>query len=544
MTNTEPLSGWLGPGGQHHARSALRWAIPAALLVVEYLFISLLVDLPTSGPAMRFVQAVRLAIPVTLGAFAAGWMLRRGSSARTDLRPLPRWRPWPAAALQPLAFALTAVFAHAVLRSGAPPPSASAIALVLASAAVAAGLALWISAPPSWFAAVLFRSWAHPLLAVAVGALAWRAAAGAEDLWGVLSDTTLRGAALLLRLVSADVRVGPDPYLIAVGDFRVMLAPVCSGADGLGLVVMFLSTWIALARERLRVSRALLLIPVGMALALGANMARIATLLWVGGSGHEDLAGGGLHSKLGWILFLGIALGSIAVAERIPWFRRPSTEDHAEAGGLPAAAAAYVAPLLAALVAALVTSIWSDDALDRWYVARVLAAVAVLWLVRRDLPQPAFGLSWFPVVAGAVLAATWIALVPVDAAESARFLSALQGLGAAERWGWIAVRLFGSCLLIPVVEELAFRGFLLRWLVSPEFERAPPRAATWSAVLLSSLAFGALHDHWVLGTLGGLVFALAWIRRGRLADAILAHALANAGIAVAVLGFGRWDLWG
>jgi hypothetical protein len=100
------------------------------------------------------------------------------------------------------------------------------------------------------------------------------------------------------------------------------------------------------------------------------------------------------------------------------------------------------------------------------------------------------------------------------------------------------VRLAGTCLLVPVVEELAFRGFLLRWLVSPEFERIPPRAWTWWAVLLSSLGFGALHSHWILGTLAGLAFALARLRRGRLGDAILAHALANAGIAVAVLGSG------
>jgi len=79
--------------------------------------------------------------------------------------------------------------------------------------------------------------------------------------------------------------------------------------------------------------------------------------------------------------------------------------------------------------------------------------------------------------------------------------------------------------------------------VSPEFEGVSPRAVTGSSVLLSSLAFGALHDHWILGTLGGVVFVVAWMRRGRLADAILTHALANAGIAVAVLASGRWDLW-
>jgi exosortase E/protease (VPEID-CTERM system) len=521
----------------------LRWAIPAALLVFEYLFISFLVDLPTSGPAMPFVQAVRLAIPVVLGSFAAGWMLRRGVSARADLRPLPPWKPWPVIVLQPLAFAVTAVLAYSVLSDGAPPASTSAVALVLASAAATAVLALWISAPPSWFAAVLLRSWGYPLLAVAVGVLSWRAAMGAEQLWGVLSGTTLRGAALLLRLVSPAVTVGPEPNLIAAGDFRIRVTPVCSGADGVGLVVLFLATWIALARDRLLVARSLLLIPLGVGLAFAANVLRIAALLWVGGSGDVTLAVGGLHSKLGWILFIGIALGTIAIAERIPWFARTCGDRDGETGSLPPAAAAYVAPLLAALFAALVTSIWSDDALDRWYVARVLAAAGVLWLLRRDLPSPSLTLSWFPVVAAAITCAVWVGLIPVNPEAAGRLVAALQALGPAERWSWILVRIVGSSVVIPVIEELAFRGFLLRWLVSPEFERVPPRAWTWSAVLVSSLAFGAVHGHWILGTFAGLAFALVLLARGRLSDAILAHALTNAGIALAVLAFGRWDLW-
>ena len=496
-----------------------------------------------SGPAIRFVHAVRLAIPVTLGSFAAGWMLRRGGAARTDVGPLPPWRPWPAAALQPVAFAGTAILTYAVLRPGAPPPSTLAVVGVFAAAGATAVIALWISAPPSWIAVTLFRRWAYPLLAIAVGALAWRTAAGAEDLWSLLSETTLRGAALLMRLTSIATTVGPEPNLIEVGDFGVFVTPVCSGADGLGLVVLFQATWIALARERLRVRRALLLIPLGMVLAFVANVVRIAVLLWVGGAGHEDLAAGGLHSKLGWILFIGIALGTIAVAERIPWFRRETGARSEEVSALPAAAAAYVAPLLAALVVALVTSIWSDGPLDRWYFARILAASVVLWLVRRDLPAPSLVPSWLPLVAAAVTTAAWIGLVPETPAAGGPLLAALQGLGAVERWTWIAGRVAGSCLVIPVVEELAFRGFLLRWLVSPAFEDLPPRAWSWSAVLLSSLAFGALHDRWILGTVAGLVFALVRIWRGRLGDAILAHALTNAGIAVAVLDFGRWDLW-
>jgi membrane protease YdiL (CAAX protease family) len=60
---------------------------------------------------------------------------------------------------------------------------------------------------------------------------------------------------------------------------------------------------------------------------------------------------------------------------------------------------------------------------------------------------------------------------------------------------------------------------LLPWLVSPDFESVSPRMWTWPAVLLSSLAFGTLHQQW------------------------LAHALCNAGVAAAVLLGGRWELW-
>jgi CAAX prenyl protease-like protein len=108
---------------------------------------------------------------------------------------------------------------------------------------------------------------------------------------------------------------------------------------------------------------------------------------------------------------------------------------------------------------------------------------------------------------------------------------------------WLAVRVTGSVFVIPLVEELAFRGFLLPWLVSPDFENVSPRAWTWPAVLLSSLAFGALHEHWVLGTLAGLVFAAVRLHRGRLSDAVLAHSVANAVVAAAALS-GLWALWG
>ena len=57
-----------------------------------------------------------------------------------------------------------------------------------------------------------------------------------------------------------------------------------------------------------------------------------------------------------------------------------------------------------------------------------------------------------------------------------------------------------------IAEELAFRGFLLRRLVAEDFEAVPSGRFTWPALLLSSVAFGALHgSRWIAGTLAGLL---------------------------------------
>ena len=178
--------------------------------------------------------------------------------------------------------------------------------------------------------------------------------------------------------------------------------------------------------------------------------------------------------------------------------------------------------------------------MDGWYGARIAAAVGVLLLVRRSLPAPSFDWSWLAALLGVLVGAAWVAW---GGAPTSPLGTALAALPPVDRAAWLAVRITGSVLVIPLVEELAFRGFLLPWLVSPDFEKVSPRAWTWSAVILSSLAFGAIHEHWVLGTLAGVVFAAARLRRGRLSDAILAHAVANAVVAAAALS-GRWGLWG
>ena len=97
---------------------------------------------------------------------------------------------------------------------------------------------------------------------------------------------------------------------------------------------------------------------------------------------------------------------------------------------------------------------------------------------------------------------------------------------------------------MPIAEELAFRGYLLRRLVASDFESARFRGLTAAPILMSSLCFGALHGgQWLAGTLAGVAFALVFRRRGRIGDAVAAHATTNVLLAAWVIGRGDWHLW-
>jgi CAAX prenyl protease-like protein len=107
---------------------------------------------------------------------------------------------------------------------------------------------------------------------------------------------------------------------------------------------------------------------------------------------------------------------------------------------------------------------------------------------------------------------------------------------------WLIFRVLGSVITVPIAEELAFRGYVLRRLISPDFDKTSPRF-TWLSFLLSSFLFGALHGRWPAGTVAGMFYAWAMYRRGKVTDAIIAHATTNALIAAEVLIFGNWNLW-
>ena len=97
-------------------------------------------------------------------------------------------------------------------------------------------------------------------------------------------------------------------------------------------------------------------------------------------------------------------------------------------------------------------------------------------------------------------------------------------------------------MLVPMAEELAFRSYLQRALISSDFERVAPGHFTWLSFVLTSLLFGLTHQRWMAAAIAGALYALLVYRTNRLSDAILAHAASNAVIFAWAVAAHQWTL--
>jgi len=263
-------------------------------------------------------------------------------------------------------------------------------------------------------------------------------------------------------------------------------------------------------------------------------------LIAIGAWVSPEVALGGFHAKAGWLLFCGLALAIAFVALRSSYFTRGDAVEGARTGS---PVAAYVAPLNALIATALCTGLLNQEGVDLLYPCRIAAALVACWAVWRGLESLLPSVSWHATGVGVAVWALWfLPELALPAGPADAFPLGLAALPPALLLGWALARALGLVLVIPLVEELAFRGFLLRWLSERDFSQRSYRGLSALAWIGSSLAFGVLHDKWIAGTLAGLCFAWTARRRGRLGDAIVAHAVANLLLGVSVLVSGRWSL--
>jgi exosortase E/protease (VPEID-CTERM system) len=391
----------------------------------------------------------------------------------------------------------------------------------------------WVQRSPSAFIA-----------GAMVGILSRSSGYFAQMLWPPLRHYTFDTVELMLRALGLSVVSDPGQSLLGTPRFVVRIAPACSGLEGIALICAFVAVYLWLYRSEYRFPAALVLIPVAIVSIWILNAVRITALILIG-QWYSEVAAAGFHTVAGWIFFNLTAFGLVSVSRRARWIMRA---DDSEADlsrdrvSKPNPALPYLVPLLTMIGTAMLTAPFGEG-FDAGYPVRVVVVAFVLLWYRDRIGTALVGISWTTVAIGTFCFLLWIFLAHTDRTADAAIASNLRSLPTATMMAWLLFRVLGAVITVPLAEELAFRGYLLRKLVASDFESVPFDSFTWTSFIVSSIAFGALHQSWVAGILAGTLFALAMYRRGRLADAIAAHAIANALLTIYVISTGSWSLW-
>ncbi|HWB86779.1 MAG TPA: CAAX prenyl protease-related protein [Bryobacteraceae bacterium] len=214
---------------------------------------------------------------------------------------------------------------------------------------------------------------------------------------------------------------------------------------------------------------------------------------------------------------------------------------------------AYIAPFFVFVglmaMASENTTGWPPGVL---YAARFAATVVALWVFSRHLrPFPAR----YPLASIGVGVAVFVIWILPDLLFGYRhfwlFQNAFTGVAASSlpaklriNVPFVVLRAASSTLLVPVIEELFWRGWLMRWLIGKDFLKVPLGTYVPSAFWIVAVLFASEHGpYWEVGLAAGIIYNYWIVRTKCLGDCILAHAVTNGILSAYVVLTGQWQYW-
>lgn len=178
------------------------------------------------------------------------------------------------------------------------------------------------------------------------------------------------------------------------------------------------------------------------------------------------------------------------------------------------------------------------------YPAKVIAVAAALIYFRKEYEELQPGFSLLAVLVGLVAIAIWIGIdsfYPKFGGGVAFDPTAISSLG--QRNIFLAFRIVGAVIVVPVMEELFWRAFLIRWLVKEDFKSVPVGTFTGLSFVVTVGMFGAEHTQWLAGLICGALYNWLYYKRKDVFACVIAHAVSNAALAAWVLARGDWKFW-
>jgi CAAX prenyl protease-like protein len=211
---------------------------------------------------------------------------------------------------------------------------------------------------------------------------------------------------------------------------------------------------------------------------------------------------------------------------------------------------AYVAPLAIFIGFTFVGQTWSS--LYPWsYLVKTVVVAATLWFCWPRYTRIRWDYWWLGLIVGVIGIFQWVGMQLYlqqfqffkPSAESFDPLTHFQGHNGM-LWAFIGVRAAGAAFLVPVMEELFWRDFLWRSIITPDFKKVAIGAWTWASLLGVAAAFSLVHGNWWLTSIvWALMIGILLVKTRSLGACIVAHATTNLLLAAYVVNTRQWFFW-
>lgn len=108
---------------------------------------------------------------------------------------------------------------------------------------------------------------------------------------------------------------------------------------------------------------------------------------------------------------------------------------------------------------------------------------------------------------------------------------------------FLAIRFYGLAVMVPVMEELFWRSFLLRWITDEDFTKLKIGEYSWKAFAIVAGLFALAHPEWLAAAIYAVGIGLMLRKTGSIFACVTAHATTNLLLGIYVLHTHSWVLW-
>jgi len=203
-----------------------------------------------------------------------------------------------------------------------------------------------------------------------------------------------------------------------------------------------------------------------------------------------------------------------------------------------------------------------------FYLIKTFAGAGMVWAIWPRISEMRWRASWDAILVGVVVFLIWVGLDGRYPSADSMFKTILCPLlkplgfekwcsvsakavpwnphaqfGFALAWVFAIVRLLGSVVVVPPLEEVFYRSFLYRFIARQDFQAMPLNQFRLGPFLIAAAIFGFSHYEWLPGILCGMLYHGLVLRHNRLGEAMTAHAVTNFLLGLWVISRSAWHFW-